>query len=175
VPRSRLSSESLTPIDVKIRLIFAGAQKKLGPAVHRRIIRKDLAERADKKLTLLQYRSTLKKNRSYTHNFAIYIIGLVMEWIDSLGEHCRAKAQRSQGQTLTTRSNKRRLLQVPVERIRVQIERGLRIGAARSRGKRIRQQGKLPISSHRATVPSRQAHLVYKAVELAASKRSQAS
>src|SRR5437870_5552240 len=78
------------PVDVKkYGLIFAGAQKNLGPSgVTVVIIRKDLAERADKNLpTLLQYRTHIKEKSLY-HTppaFAIYIIGLVMEWIDSLG------------------------------------------------------------------------------------------
>src|SRR3989454_3444718 len=78
------------PIDVKkYGVIFAGAQKNLGPSgVTVVIIRKDLAERADKNLpTLLQYRTHIKEKSLY-HTppaFAIYIIGLVMEWIDSLG------------------------------------------------------------------------------------------
>ena len=78
------------PVDVKkFGLIFAGAQKNLGPSgATVVIIRKDLAERADKNLpTLLQYRTHIKEKSLY-HTppaFAIYIIGLVMEWIDSLG------------------------------------------------------------------------------------------
>jgi len=78
------------PIDVKkFGLIFAGAQKNLGPSgATVVIIRKDLAERADKNLpTLLQYRTHIKEKSLYhtPPTFAIYIIGLVMEWIDSLG------------------------------------------------------------------------------------------
>ena len=78
------------PVEVKkFGLIFAGAQKNLGPSgATVVIIRKDLAERADKNLpTLLQYRTHIKEKSLY-HTppaFAIYIIGLVMEWIDSLG------------------------------------------------------------------------------------------
>jgi len=47
-----------------------------------------LAERADKNLpTLLQYRTHIREKSLYhtPPTFAIYIIGLVMEWIDSLG------------------------------------------------------------------------------------------
>jgi phosphoserine aminotransferase len=78
------------PIDVKkFGLIFAGAQKNLGPSgATVVIVRKDLAERADKNLpTLLQYRTHIKEKSLYhtPPTFAIYIIGLVMEWIDSLG------------------------------------------------------------------------------------------
>jgi len=78
------------PIDVKkFGMIFAGAQKNLGPSgVTVVIIRKDLAERADKNLpTILQYRTFIKEKSLYNTppTFAIYIVGLVMEWIDSVG------------------------------------------------------------------------------------------
>ena len=78
------------PIDVKkFGAIFAGAQKNLGPSgVTIVIVRKDLAERADKNLpTLLQYRTHIKEKSLYhtPPTFAIYIVGLVLEWIDSLG------------------------------------------------------------------------------------------
>jgi phosphoserine aminotransferase len=78
------------PIDVKkFGLIFAGAQKNLGPSgVTIVIVRKDLAERADKNLpTLLQYRTHIKE-RSLYHTpptFAVYVVGLVMEWIEAEG------------------------------------------------------------------------------------------
>jgi phosphoserine aminotransferase len=78
------------PVDVKkFGLIFAGAQKNLGPSgVTVVLVRKDLAERADKSLpTLLQYRTHIKE-RSLYHTpptFAVYIVGLVMEWIEAEG------------------------------------------------------------------------------------------
>jgi len=77
-------------IDVRrFGLIFAGAQKNLGPAgVTIVIVRRDLAERADKNLpSLLQYRSEIKE-RSLFHTpptFAVYVCGLVLEWIDREG------------------------------------------------------------------------------------------
>jgi len=92
------------PVDVKkCGLIFAGAQKNLGPSgVTVVIIRKDLAERADKNLpTLLQYRTHIK-DRSLYHTpptFAVYIVGLVLEWIEAAGgvpaieKHNEAKAK----------------------------------------------------------------------------------
>ena len=78
------------PIDVKkYGVIFAGAQKNLGPSgVTVIIIRKDLAERADKNLpTLLQYRTHIKEKSLYhtPPTFAVYIVGLVLEWIESEG------------------------------------------------------------------------------------------
>src|SRR5258708_465912 len=77
-------------IDVKkFGLIFAGAQKNLGPSgVTVVIVRKDLAERANKNLpTLLQYRTHIKERSLYNTppTFAIYILGLVMEWMDAEG------------------------------------------------------------------------------------------
>jgi len=77
-------------IDVKkFGLIFAGAQKNLGPSgVTVVIVRKDLAERADKNVpTLLQYRTHIKERSLYNTppTFAIYILGLVMEWMEAEG------------------------------------------------------------------------------------------
>ena len=77
-------------VDVKkFGLIFAGAQKNLGPSgVTIVIVRKDLAERADKNLpTLLQYRTHIKEKSLYhtPPTFAVYVVGLVLEWIESLG------------------------------------------------------------------------------------------
>jgi phosphoserine aminotransferase len=77
-------------IDVnKYGLIFAGAQKNLGPSgVTVVILRKDLAERAEKNLpTVLQYRTHIKEKSLYhtPPTFAVYIVGLVLEWIESEG------------------------------------------------------------------------------------------
>ena len=70
-------------------LIFAGAQKNLGPAgVTVVIIRRDVAERADKNLpTLMQYRSEIKEHSLFhtPPTFAVYIVGLVLEWVASQG------------------------------------------------------------------------------------------
>jgi phosphoserine aminotransferase len=78
------------PIDVRtFGLIFAGAQKNLGPSgATIVIVRKDLAERADKNLpTIFQYRTHIKEKSLYhtPPTFAIYIVGLMMEWIESQG------------------------------------------------------------------------------------------
>jgi phosphoserine aminotransferase len=78
------------PVDVaKFGLIFAGAQKNLGPSgVTLVIVRKDLAERADKNLpTVLQYRTHIKEKSLYhtPPTFAVYILGLVTEWIAAEG------------------------------------------------------------------------------------------
>jgi phosphoserine aminotransferase len=78
------------PMDVKkFGLIFAGAQKNLGPSgVTVVILRRDLAERADRSLpTLLQYRTHIKEKSLYhtPPTFAVYVVGLVLEWIESEG------------------------------------------------------------------------------------------
>jgi phosphoserine aminotransferase len=78
------------PIDVKkFGLIFAGAQKNLGPSgVTVVIVRRDLAERADKNLpTVLQYRTHIKEKSLYhtPPTFAVYVVGLVLEWMESEG------------------------------------------------------------------------------------------
>ena len=73
----------------KFGLIFAGAQKNLGPSgVTVVIVRRDLAERADPKLpSLLQYRTEIKEKSLYhtPPTFAIYVVGLVLEWVESKG------------------------------------------------------------------------------------------
>jgi phosphoserine aminotransferase len=96
------------PVDVKrFGLIFAGAQKNLGPAgVTVVIVRSDLAERADKNLpSLLQYRTEIAE-RSLFHTppmFAVYIVGLMLEWIEGEGgvaaleERNNAKAKQLYG------------------------------------------------------------------------------
>jgi phosphoserine aminotransferase len=78
------------PVDVaKFGLIFAGAQKNLGPSgVTLVIVRKDLAERADKNLpTTLQYRTHIKEKSLYhtPPTFAVYTLSLVAEWIAGEG------------------------------------------------------------------------------------------
>jgi phosphoserine aminotransferase len=86
-----MSSDILSrPMDTRrFGLIFAGAQKNLGPSgVTLVIVRRDLAERADKNLpTLLQYRTFIKERSLYNTppTFAVYIAGLVMEWIEAEG------------------------------------------------------------------------------------------
>jgi len=78
------------PLEVKkFGLIFAGAQKNLGPSgATVVIIRKDLAERADENLpTIFQYRTHIKEKSLYhtPPTFAVYVVGLMMEWIESQG------------------------------------------------------------------------------------------
>jgi len=86
-----MSSDILSHrFDVKrFGLIFAGAQKNIGPSgVTVVIIRKDLVERGSAKLpTMLQYRTHSKNNSLYNTppTFGIYIAWLVLEWVESLG------------------------------------------------------------------------------------------
>jgi phosphoserine aminotransferase len=86
-----MSSDILCrPINVnQFGLIYAGAQKNVGPAgVTIVIIRKDLVERApDSIATMLQYRTHVKEGSLYNTipTFGVYIIGLVLKWIEDLG------------------------------------------------------------------------------------------
>ncbi len=86
-----MSSDILSRrIDVsRFGLIFAGAQKNMGPAgVTVVILRRDLAERADKNLpTMLQYRTHVQRRSLYNTppTFGIYMIGLVVDWIEREG------------------------------------------------------------------------------------------
>ncbi len=86
-----MSSDILSrKIDVsKFGLIFAGAQKNLGPAgVTVVILRKDLAERASKNIpAILQYRTHMKEPSLYNTppTFSIYVVALVAEWVKKEG------------------------------------------------------------------------------------------
>ncbi len=92
------------PLDVaKYGVIYAGAQKNLGPSgVTLVIMRKDLIEAAAKDVpTMLQYRTHASNESMYNTppTFGIYVMGLVFDWIESLGglagmaRHNEAKAQ----------------------------------------------------------------------------------
>lgn len=78
------------PIDVaKYGLIYAGAQKNLGPAgVTLVIVRDDIVERGPATLpTMLQYRTHAKNQSMYNTppTFGIYLMGLVFKWIKKQG------------------------------------------------------------------------------------------
>jgi phosphoserine aminotransferase len=78
------------PVDVRqFGLIFAGAQKNLGPSgATIVIVRRDLAERAgDRVAKILQYRTHIKEHSLYhtPPTFAVYIVGLMVEWIEAEG------------------------------------------------------------------------------------------
>jgi phosphoserine aminotransferase len=91
------------PIDVsKYGMIYAGAQKNLGPAgVTLVIIRKDVVERGASDLPpMLQYRTHVDAKSCYNTPpvFPIFVVGEVIKWIKGLGgleamaERNRAKA-----------------------------------------------------------------------------------
>jgi phosphoserine aminotransferase len=78
------------PIDVrKYGLIYAGAQKNLGPSgVVLVIIRDDLVEAGPKTLpTMLQYRTHAAEKSLYNTppTFGIYVMGEVFKWIEAQG------------------------------------------------------------------------------------------
>ncbi|ACJ34650.1 3-phosphoserine/phosphohydroxythreonine transaminase [Anoxybacillus flavithermus] len=86
-----MSSDILSRnIDVsRFALIYAGAQKNLGPSgVTVVIIRKDLLAKGDDHLpTMLNYR-TYSESRSLYNTpptFAIYMLSLVLEWVEEQG------------------------------------------------------------------------------------------
>ncbi len=87
----------------KFDVIFAGAQKNLGPSgVCLVVMKKELAERASEKLpTMLQYRTHIKNDSRFNTPpaFGIYVMGLVLEWIikqggvDAMEKHNNEKAK----------------------------------------------------------------------------------
>lgn len=83
-----MSSDFMSrPIDVKpFGLVFAGAQKNIGPSgIAMVIIREDMLQRVPDTLpTMLKY-TTYKDNRSLFNTpptFAIYVIDLVLKWLE---------------------------------------------------------------------------------------------
>jgi phosphoserine aminotransferase len=78
------------PLDVsRFGLIYAGAQKNLGPSgVTLVIVRDDLLARSDRNLpTMLNYKVQAENNSLYNtpNTFGIYILSLVAGWLKSLG------------------------------------------------------------------------------------------
>jgi phosphoserine aminotransferase len=78
------------PMDFRrFGLIYAGAQKNLGPSgVTLVIVREDLLARSpDSLATMLSYKVQAENNSLYNTppTFGIYILGLTMTWIESLG------------------------------------------------------------------------------------------
>jgi phosphoserine aminotransferase len=73
----------------KYGMIYAGAQKNMGPAgVVLAIIRKDLLERSQDSLhTMLNYKIHAENDSLYNtcNVFGIYIVGLVAKWLKKLG------------------------------------------------------------------------------------------
>lgn len=86
-----MSSDILSRcLDVsKFGLIFAGAQKNIGPSgVTLVILRKDLVENVEESLpSMLQYKSFLDSNSLYNTipTFGVYMISLMTDWLKNLG------------------------------------------------------------------------------------------
>ena len=98
-----MSSDMLSrPFDpAPFGLIFAGAQKNLGPAgVVLAIIRKDMLDRPPHAMTpdMLNYNSYAAKNSLYNTPpcFAIYVVNLVLGWIQNTVGGLEAMAKRNQ-------------------------------------------------------------------------------
>jgi len=92
------------PIDIRrYGLVYAGAQKNLGPSgVVLVIIRDDLVEAGSKALpTMLQYRTHVAEGSLYNTppTFGIYVMGEIFKWIQAQGglaamaEHNESKAR----------------------------------------------------------------------------------
>jgi phosphoserine aminotransferase len=78
------------PIDIaRHGLIYAGAQKNMGPAgVTIVIIRDDLLQRSQKSLPAMLNYAVHAENKSLYNTppaFAVYTLGLVMKWLRGLG------------------------------------------------------------------------------------------
>lgn len=88
---SDMSSDILSrPVDVsKFGIIFAGAQKNMGPSgVTTVIIREDLLERCpDDVPTMLKYKTHAEKESMFNTppTFPIYIVGKVLQWLKDNG------------------------------------------------------------------------------------------
>lgn len=86
-----MSSDIMSkPVDIsKFGMIYAGAQKNLGPSgVTVAIIRKDLLEAANTNLpTMLKYDTFVENNSLYNTppTFGIYMLGEVLKWIEAQG------------------------------------------------------------------------------------------
>lgn len=86
-----MSSDIMSkPIDVnKFDMIYAGAQKNLGPSgVTVAIIHKTLLEKANENVpTMLKYETHVKSNSLYNTppTFGIYMLGEVLKWIELQG------------------------------------------------------------------------------------------
>lgn len=88
---SDMSSDFLSrPVDGnKYGLIYAGAQKNIGPAgATAVIIRKDLVEKMNTGLpTMMSYKTHVDKDSMFNTPpaFPVYVIGLVLNWIEKTG------------------------------------------------------------------------------------------
>ena len=86
-----MSSDIMSrPLDAgRFALIYAGAQKNLGPAgVTAVLIRESLLSKANKNVpTMLRYSTHVKNNSLYNTptTFAVYVLKLVLQWIENQG------------------------------------------------------------------------------------------
>jgi phosphoserine aminotransferase len=86
-----MSSDILSrPVDArKFALIYAGAQKNLGPSgVTVVLLRESWLDKASKHVpTMLRYATHVKNNSLYNTppTFAVYVLNLVLQWIDKGG------------------------------------------------------------------------------------------
>ena len=121
------SSDILSgPIDVaRFGLIYAGAQKNLGPSgVTLVIVREDLLSRSKSDLpVMLNYKVQADNNSLYNtpNTFGIYILGLTMKWLKSLG-----------GLAAIARINERKAAKLYAEIDRTGFYRGTAQAASRS-------------------------------------------
>jgi len=121
------SSDILSgPIDVnRFGLIYAGAQKNLGPSgVTLVLVREDLLSRSKSDLpVMLNYKVQADNNSLYNtpNTFGIYILGLTMKWLRSLG-----------GLTAIARINERKAAKLYAEIDRTGFYRGTAQPASRS-------------------------------------------
>ena len=86
-----MSSDVLSrPLDAsRFALIYAGAQKNLGPSgVTVVLLRESWLERANKSVpTMLRYATHVKNNSLYNTppSFGVYVLGLVLRWVEEIG------------------------------------------------------------------------------------------
>jgi phosphoserine aminotransferase len=101
-----MSSDIMSrPLDAgKCALIFAGAQKNLGPSgVTAVLLRESWLAQANKGVpTMLRYATHVKNNSLYNTppSFAIYVLNLVLQWIDKAGG-LEAMAERNSSKAAT--------------------------------------------------------------------------
>ena len=116
-----MSSDVLSrPIDAsKFSLIYAGAQKNLGPSgVTAVLIRESWLAKANQGVpTMLHFATHVKNNSLYNTppSFGVYVLGLVLQWIEKAGGlTAMGRAQRRQSQDRIRRHRpQRRLLPRP--------------------------------------------------------------
>ncbi len=85
------------PVEVsRYGLIFAGAQKNMGPAgMTAVIVRKDLVEKGpDNLMTMMQYRTHAAERSMFNTppTYSVYMAGLVFKWLKNLGGLAAMKA-----------------------------------------------------------------------------------